>query len=73
MTLQFDDVIVKTIYRGLRPLMHIPENSMERLSVRESISKRWTTLKQRLLEGLQTVGSLRKYNDDKGDSEQQKV
>ena len=29
----------------LRPLRYIPENSMERLSVSESISKRWTTLK----------------------------
>ena len=29
----------------LRPLKYIPENSMERLSVSESISKRWATLK----------------------------
>ena len=59
----------------LRPLKYIPENSMERLSVSESISKRWTTLKkQRWLESLQTVGSLiSKYNGDKRDREQQKV
>ena len=59
----------------LQPLKYIPENSMERLSVSESISKRWTTLKkQRWLESLQTVGSLiSKYNGDKRDREPQKV
>ena len=44
---------------------------MERLSVSESISKRWTTLKRRWLKGLQTVASLSKYNGDKRDREQQ--
>ena len=29
----------------LQPLKYVPENSMERLSVGESISKCWTTLK----------------------------
>ena len=35
----------------LRPLKYVPENSVERLSVSESISKRWTTLKTELVGG----------------------
>ena len=35
----------------LRPLKYVPENSMERLSVSESISKRWTTLKTEVVAG----------------------
>ena len=34
-----------------RPLKYVPENSMERLSVSESISKRWTTLKTEMVGG----------------------
>ena len=45
---------------------------MERLSVSESIFLNvGQLLKQRWLEGLQTVGSLSKYNGDKRDREQQ--
>ena len=32
-------------YNDLRPLKYVPKNSMDRLSVSESISKRWATLK----------------------------
>ena len=46
---------------------------MESLSVSEGISKRWTTLKTEVVEGLQKVGSLSKYNGDKRDHEQQWV
>ena len=51
----------------LRPRKYVPENSMERLSVSESISKRWTTLKT------EVVGepSNSKYNGDRRDREQQ--
>ena len=45
---------------------------MERLFVSESIFLNvGQLLKQRWLEGLQTLGSLSKYNGDKRDSEQQ--
>ena len=44
---------------------------MERLSVSESISKRWTTLKTEVVVGLQTVGSVSNCNGDKRDREQQ--
>ena len=35
----------------LRPLNYVSDNNMQRLSVSESISKRWTTVKKRWLEG----------------------
>ena len=33
----------------LRPHKYVPENCLERLSVSESISKRWTTLKTEVI------------------------
>ena len=38
-------------YNDLRPLNYVPENSMERLSVSESISKRWITLTTEVVGG----------------------
>ena len=35
----------------LRPLKNVSDNNMERLSLRESISKRWTTLKTKVFGG----------------------
>ena len=35
----------------LRPLKYVPDNIMEGLSVSESISKRWTTLKTKVVGG----------------------
>ena len=35
----------------MRSLNYVPENSMESLSVSESISKRWTTLKTEVVGG----------------------
>ena len=54
------------------PLKYVAENSMERLSGSESILNVGQLLKQRWSEpGLQTGGSLSKYNGAKRDSEQQ--
>ena len=62
-------------YRSLAATQVVPENSSERLSVSESISKRWTTLKTEVVGGpsnrRDVGGSLSKYNGDKRDREQQ--
>ena len=41
----------KVIWDFYNDLLHVPENSMERLSVSESISKHWTTLKTEVVGG----------------------
>ena len=59
---------------GTRLLKYVPENSMERLSVSKSISKRCTTLKTEVFKfggPSNSIGSLSKYNGDKRDREQQ--
>ena len=35
----------------LRPLNYVSDNNMQRLSVSESISKRWTTVKTKVVRG----------------------
>ena len=44
---------------------------MERLSVSESISKRWTTLKTEVVGGPSNSREFKQYNGDKRDREQQ--
>ena len=46
----YNDIVTGPI-GVLRPLKYVPENSMERLSVSESISKGWTTLKTEVVGG----------------------
>ena len=40
-----------------RPLKYVPENSIERLPVSESISKSWTTLTTAVVRGYRSYGS----------------
>ena len=44
-SLSQDRKVMWYFYNDLRPLKYVPKNSMDRLSVSESISKRWATLK----------------------------
>ena len=50
-SLSQDRKVMWYFYNDLRPLNYVPENSMERLSVSESISKRWITLKTKVVGG----------------------